>query len=149
MSAGDGSGPNGDLVAAARPTSGDNEAPRPTNQSVQTHLVMQTNEEAKKYYEIVQGMYKKVVKIFKLRMRSGTFPVVCMSDLARVMRDLGLIPSVKKGLAKVKEVWFKIKAETTTEPDPATLPPPTEDNAFRPGPVIKRDHISFLLSCLQ
>jgi len=54
-------------------------------------------------------MYKKVTKIFKLRMRTSTFPVLCISDLARVMRDLSLIPSVKTGMSKVKNVWFKIK----------------------------------------
>lgn len=64
---------------------------------------------------MVKRMFKSVSKILKLRMRSCTFPNLCMSDLARVMRDLGLITTVKDGAKKVKQVWFKAKAECSEE----------------------------------
>ena len=76
---------------------------------------MQNSQESKDFYKTVKQMYKKVTKIFKLRMRTSTFPVICMSDLARVMRDIGLIPSVKKGMSKVKNVWFKVKNQSQEE----------------------------------
>lgn len=63
------------------------------------------------FFKMVKRMYKKVSKIFKLRMRSCTFPSLSIADLTRVMRDLGLIHTVKDGAKKVKEVWFKALAE--------------------------------------
>jgi len=82
-------------------------------------------------------MFKKVTKILKLRMRSSTFPSLCISDLARVMRDLGLITTIKSGMRKVKEVWFRVKAECTE----GEIPAAGDVDPLRPGPAQKRDHI--------
>ncbi len=70
---------------------------------------MKTDENAKESYNVVKKMYPKVELIFKMRMRSCTFPTLSMSDLARVMRDLGLIPNIRRGMSLVKEVWFHVK----------------------------------------
>ena len=82
----------------------------------------------KEFYKTVKQMYKRVSKIFKLRMRSSTFPQLCMADLAKTMRDVGMIPTVKSGMAKVKEVWFKVKALYEEEPATAALPSGGEEN---------------------
>ena len=87
------------------------------------------------FFKMVKHMFKKVSKIFKLRMRSSTFPSLNIADLARVMRDLGLIPNIKGGMKKVKEVWFKVKAECS-EPEQASTEHCCTGDL---GP--KRDHI--------
>ena len=91
------------------------ESPQKIDSKVGARLLMQNSQESKDFYKTVKQMYKKVTKIFKLRMRTSTFPVICMSDLARVMRDIGLIPSIKKGMSKVKCIWFKVKNQQQEE----------------------------------
>jgi len=53
---------------------------------------------------MVKGAWPKLKKIFRMRMRSSTFPVLSCADLGRVMRDLGII-QVKEGYQKLKSVW--------------------------------------------
>jgi hypothetical protein len=53
---------------------------------------------------MVKGVWPKLKKIFRMRMRSSTFPVLSCADLGRVMRDLGMI-QVKECYQKLKVVW--------------------------------------------
>jgi len=45
---------------------------------------------------MVKIAWPKIKKIFRMRMRSSTFPVISCGDLGRVVRDLGLI-TIKPG----------------------------------------------------
>ena len=90
-------------------------------------------------------MFKKITKIFKLRMRSNTFPCLCISDLTRVMRDLGLIENIKGGMKQVKEIWFRVLEECTEGGQEAIT---ADVDPTRPSLSPKRDHISMLLGCL-
>jgi hypothetical protein len=56
-------------------------------------------------FKIVTSMWKKVKKIFKLRLRHCTFPVLNSSDMIRVMRDLGLIQSAKNCKEFAEKIW--------------------------------------------
>ena len=55
--------------------------------------------------KIVIDAWPKIKKIFKMRMRSSTFPVINCADLGRVLRDIGLIENVKQAYPVLKAVW--------------------------------------------
>jgi hypothetical protein len=46
-------------------------------------------------FKIIKTIWPKIKKIFKLRLRTCTFPVLNKSDMIRVMRDIGLINTAK------------------------------------------------------
>ena len=124
---------NNDLVDPTSRPSTVGDIPKPKESA---HIMVPQTQEGKDFFKMVKQMFKSVSKILKLRMRSGTFPNLCMSDLARVMRDLGLIDTIKGGAKKVKQVWFKARAECSEE---------KPQNADEEHPC-KIDHIKMLLT---
>jgi hypothetical protein len=54
---------------------------------------------------MVKAAWPKIKKIFRLRMRSSTFPVISCSDLGRVMNDLGVLSPIKAGFAALKSIF--------------------------------------------
>jgi hypothetical protein len=54
---------------------------------------------------MVTSAWPKIKKIFRMRMRNSTFPVINCGDLGRVMRDLGLLNPIKDGFSKLQGIW--------------------------------------------
>jgi hypothetical protein len=82
-------------------------------------------------FKIMTSMWKKIKKIFKLRLRQCTFPVLNISDMIRVMRDLGLLVCAQNSQSLAQKIWDSCLVYD----DPAAanaVPVETHGHEYRP-----------------